>query len=61
MGYNDAFLKSPFIFKLQCSLRFRKPSLLGNAETGYAPFKEIVEKAFYVTLKLLLGGLPSAE
>lgn len=30
------------IFKLETSLRFRKPSLLRNAETGHAPFKAIV-------------------
>lgn len=30
------------IFKLRCSLRFRKPTLLRNAETGHAPFKGIV-------------------
>ncbi|WP_270573183.1 hypothetical protein [Bacillus glycinifermentans] len=30
------------IFKLECSLRFRKPTLLRNAETGHAPFKAIV-------------------
>lgn len=30
------------IFKLRCSLRFRKPSLLRNTETGHAPFKAIV-------------------
>ncbi|EAE2627320.1 hypothetical protein E1V08_13185, partial [Listeria monocytogenes] len=27
------------IFKLETSLRFRKPTLLRNAETGHAPFK----------------------
>lgn len=31
------------IFKLQCSLRFRKPTLLRNVETGHAPFKAIIE------------------
>lgn len=31
------------IFKLETSLRFRKPSLLMNAETGHAPFKAILE------------------
>lgn len=30
------------IFKLETSLRFRKPTLLRNAETGHAPFKAIV-------------------
>ncbi|WP_328803758.1 hypothetical protein [Paenibacillus sp. USDA918EY] len=30
------------IFKLRCSLRFRKPTLLRNAETGHAPFKAMV-------------------
>jgi len=34
------------IFKLRCSLRFRKPTLLRNAETGHAPFKAIIEEAF---------------
>lgn len=32
------------IFKLQCSLRFRKPTLLRNVETGHAPFKAIIER-----------------
>lgn len=30
------------IFKLETSLRFRKPSLLRNTETGHAPFKAIL-------------------
>ncbi|SHN82372.1 hypothetical protein SAMN04487896_5032 [Paenibacillus sp. ov031] len=30
------------IFKLETSLRFRKPTLLRNAETGHAPFNAIV-------------------
>jgi hypothetical protein len=30
------------IFKLETSLRFRKPSLLRKNETGHAPFKAIV-------------------
>lgn len=30
------------IFKLETSLRFRKPSLLRNAETGHAPFNIII-------------------
>lgn len=34
------------IFKLRCSLRFRKPTLLRNAETGHAPFKAIIEETF---------------
>lgn len=29
------------IFKLETSLRFRKPTLLRNGETGHAPFKII--------------------
>ncbi|EKZ1475030.1 hypothetical protein Q9B87_001663 [Listeria monocytogenes] len=29
------------IFKLETSLRFRKPTLLRNSETGHAPFKAI--------------------
>ncbi|EAD2762731.1 hypothetical protein FPV71_05320 [Listeria monocytogenes] len=29
------------IFKLETSLRFRKPTLLRNVETGHAPFKAI--------------------
>lgn len=34
------------IFKLRCSLRFRKPTLLRNTETGHAPFKAIEEEVF---------------
>lgn len=30
------------IFKLETSLRFRKPTLLRHAETGHAPFNAIV-------------------
>lgn len=30
------------IFTFETSLRFRKPSLLRNAETGHAPFKAII-------------------
>ncbi|MEC2077032.1 hypothetical protein [Metabacillus fastidiosus] len=30
------------IFKLECSSRFRKPTLLKNAETGHAPFKAVL-------------------
>lgn len=30
------------IFKLDTSLRFRKPTLLQNIETGHAPFKAVV-------------------
>lgn len=30
------------IFNFETSLRFRKPSLLRNAETGHAPFKAII-------------------
>lgn len=29
------------VFKLDTSLRFRKPTLLRNSETGHAPFKTI--------------------
>lgn len=32
------------IYKLRCSLRFRKPTLLRNAETGHAPFKAVTEE-----------------
>ncbi|MCX4353843.1 MAG: hypothetical protein OSJ60_19830 [Lachnospiraceae bacterium] len=32
-----------FIFNFETSLRFRKPSLLRNAETGHAPFKAILK------------------
>ena len=32
------------VFKLETSLRFRKPSLLRNVETGHAPFKAIINK-----------------
>ncbi|HDT9531498.1 TPA: hypothetical protein REC15_001689 [Listeria monocytogenes] len=41
---NVSFLKmngEKAIFKLETSLRFRKPTLLRNAETGHAPFKAI--------------------
>lgn len=31
------------IFNFETSLRFRKPSLLRNAETGHAPFKAILK------------------
>jgi len=30
------------LFKLETSLRFRKPTLLRNAETGHAPFNAIL-------------------
>ncbi len=30
------------IFNFETSLRFRKPSLLRNADTGHAPFKAII-------------------
>ena len=30
------------IFDFETSLRFRKPSLLRNAETGHPPFKAII-------------------
>lgn len=30
------------VFKLETSLRFRKPTLLRNAETGHAPFNVII-------------------
>ncbi|MBC2125763.1 hypothetical protein [Listeria innocua] len=30
------------IFKLETSLRFRKPTLLRNAETGHTPYKAII-------------------
>lgn len=34
--------ESDFILmNLECSLRFRKPSLLRNQETGHAPFKVV--------------------
>ncbi|PYY29087.1 Uncharacterized protein PIL02S_02026 [Paenibacillus illinoisensis] len=39
VGFDEAIA----IFKLQCSLRFRKPTLLRNVETGHAPFKAIIE------------------
>lgn len=32
------------IFKLRSSLRFRKPTLLRNVETGHAPFKSIIDE-----------------
>ena len=31
------------IFNFETSLRFRKPSLLRNAETGHPPFKAIIQ------------------
>ncbi|PXV84578.1 hypothetical protein C8E03_1261 [Lachnotalea glycerini] len=31
-----------YVFYLETSLRFRKPSLLRNAKTGHAPFKAII-------------------
>lgn len=30
------------VFNFKTSLRFRKPSLLRNAETGHPPFKAII-------------------
>jgi hypothetical protein len=30
------------LFQLDCSLRFRKPSLLHNQETGYVPFRVLI-------------------
>lgn len=39
VGFDEAIA----IFKLKCSLRFRKPTLLRNVETGHAPFKAIIE------------------
>lgn len=30
------------LFKLETSIRFRKPSLLRNSETGHAPFKVVL-------------------
>lgn len=41
---NISYVKkeSDFILmNLECSLRFRKPSLLRNQETGHAPFKVV--------------------
>lgn len=32
-----------FIFNFETSLRFRKPSMLRNTETGHAPFKAITK------------------
>lgn len=32
------------MFKLETSLRFRKPSLLRNVETGHPPFKTIMKR-----------------
>lgn len=34
--------KNNVIFNFETSLRFRKPSLLRNIETGHAPFKAII-------------------
>lgn len=42
---NVSFLESnatETIFKLETSVRFRKPSLLRNVETGHPPFKAII-------------------
>lgn len=36
------FKENETIFKLETSLRFRKPSLLRNVETGHAPFRAII-------------------
>ena len=35
-------LNEKIIFQLECSLRIRKPSQLGNQETGHPPFKAII-------------------
>ncbi|MBR1930229.1 MAG: hypothetical protein IJ833_01965 [Lachnospiraceae bacterium] len=37
----DKLEKDKFVFNFETSLRFRKPSLLRNAETGHPPFKAI--------------------
>lgn len=34
--------KEKIIFNFETSLRFRKPSLLRNAETGHPPFKAVI-------------------
>lgn len=36
-GFNNGIL----LIEMECSLRFRKPSLLRNQDTGHAPFKVI--------------------
>lgn len=41
---NISYIKSEsdfILMNLECSLRFRKPSLLRNQETGHAPFKVV--------------------
>ncbi len=35
-------LNEKIIFRLECSLRIRKPSMLRNQETGHPPFKAII-------------------
>ncbi|WP_314805300.1 hypothetical protein [Paenibacillus roseipurpureus] len=37
-------IENTAVIKLRCSLRFRKPTLLRNAETGHAPFKAIIDE-----------------
>jgi hypothetical protein len=34
-------LEDKIVFQLDCSMRFRKPSLLKNQETNHAPFRAI--------------------
>lgn len=38
----DSIDGEKIIFNFETSLRFRKPSLLKNAETGHPPFKAII-------------------
>lgn len=37
-------LNGKMVFQLECSLRFRKPSMLRNQETGHPPFKAVYAK-----------------
>ena len=43
----DKIKGEKLIFIFETSLRFRKPSLLRNAETGHAPFKAITKNEMY--------------
>ena len=45
--YLDYCDDDTLFIKLECSLRFRKPSLLRNQETGHAPFKVITHQSLY--------------
>ncbi|MBR1853306.1 MAG: hypothetical protein IJ794_09230, partial [Lachnospiraceae bacterium] len=38
----DKMENGKVVFNFETSLRFRKPSLLGNADTGHPPFRAII-------------------